>query len=197
MIALAAVLALPVSEREATYQRTRTWLRDEFERLVREARSLGHEALRVGAYGDRRDATISARLEAGRQQHTEARDAYERAAMASHALAILTGRYDGRLPWGDDWRAPYVALRVATTGEVRTAREVVLPRARTAQEQAARQRLGAELHTIIGSGRQRDHVVVAVDLEAGVAVCRLETGRHRAYDCATGRVVSDLAEVSA
>jgi hypothetical protein len=116
-------LTLPVSDLEPAYRALRAWLETEFDALGYESRCLARES----AHGS--PGIGGARLAHANDQRAllaNRRERYERLVDVKHLLAILTGRYDDRLP-GTDATAPAVRRRAEIVAERRTADRGVTP----------------------------------------------------------------------
>lgn len=158
-----SVLTMPVADMEPTYRALRSWLEAEFDALGYEARCLAREGAHgsPGFSGER-----LAHANGQRSQLLTRRETYDRLADVKHLLAILTGRYDDRLPT-DETRAPAVRRRAeivaarrsrpvyavrldAATGAVREGFERLEGTAASRDEAVAVAR--AEGHTVVIDG---------------------------------------------
>ena len=93
---VAALVALVDPER--VYRALRQAMEDEHSRLYYTARSLVMQVARAGAYSGARGASRAEALAWEHELHAEEGAVYRRAVQVKYCLAILTGRYDGRMP---------------------------------------------------------------------------------------------------
>ena len=115
ILTLDNLATIPTADRERIYRALRDRMAEDFGRLAREGRSLSQERRhRAGAYPDAaRNAAVARHIDASEAQHEADRAQYDRLVSVKYALAILTGRYDGRLPAHDPAMVPFVAQRNA------------------------------------------------------------------------------------